>query len=190
MLPLLDWAWADDELSVVLPECTASLQRPTVEAHVLIVRSGCPLSLQSLSTLLDRGFQRFLSDHLMPFHGIYLGRLMEYPEWSEDLAKAAAKSATWNSKRGRPSTLNESNNQRVRLLLNGSAYPHHLQTLFANYQLRACVSDVEKVLVYKAKDIFPDKTTLPKGISAKARLPVDAQIWLKLQPLSTPCADQ
>lgn len=115
---------------------------------------------------------------------------MDYPEWSQNLAKTAAKSPTWNSKRGRPAKAGESDNRRVRLLLNGSVYPQMLNPLFAQYGVTACIADVEKVLVFKAKDIFLDKTAIPNGISAEARLPVDAQIWLNLQPLSTHCTDK
>jgi hypothetical protein len=114
---------------------------------------------------------------------------MDYPEWSQDLAKTAAKSSTWNSKRGRPTKAGESDNRRVRLLLNGRAYPQSLKPLFAKYQVTACIGDVEKVLVFKAKDIWLDNIAIPNGISVEARLPVDAQIWLRLQPASTDCTD-
>jgi hypothetical protein len=187
---LANLTWADDHFSVTLPECRATLERRTVEPNVLIVRSECPLSQQSLSTLLDRGFQGLFPDHSLPIHGIYLGRLMDYPEWSHDLAKVAAQSPSWNSKRGRPSKAAENDNQVVSRLLNGPAYPQSLQPLFAKYQLTACVGDVEKVLVFKAKEILLDLAEMPKGISAEARLPVDAQVWLRLQPLSTPCTEQ
>jgi hypothetical protein len=187
---LSNLAWADDLYSVKLPDCTAALERRTVEPDVLIVRSQCPLSLQSLSQLLDSGLQKLSADQRLSIHGIYLGRLMDYPEWSHDLAKVAAKSPTWNAKRGRPSKAGESDNKVVRLLLNGPAHPQRLQSLFAHYQLTACIGDVEKVLVFKAKDIWPDKTAIPKGVSVNAKLPIDAQVWLNLQSLSTPCADQ
>lgn len=181
---------ADDMFTVQLPECSAKLERRTVEPNVLILRSECPLSLTSLAKLLDSGFHGLFTDNTLPIRGIYLGRLMDYPAWSQDLAKTAAKSSTWNSKRGRPTKAGESDNQRVRLLLNGPVYPKLLKPLFAQYGLTACIADVEKVLVFKAKDIFLDKTAIPSGISPEARLPVDAQIWLSLQPLSTDCTDK
>jgi len=189
-LPLSALTWADDNVSVALPECTATLERRTVEPNVLIVRNGCPLSLPSLSKLLESGFQGLFTDNSLPIRGIYLGRLMDYPEWSQDLAKTAAKSPTWSSKSGRPTKAGESDNRRVRLLLNGQAYPPSLKPLFAKYQVTACIGDVEKVLVFKAKDIWFDKIPIPNGISAEARLPVDAQIWLRLQPASTDCTDK
>lgn len=187
MLLLSNLVWADDRFSVTLPECSAALERRTLEPNVLIVRSECPLSLLSLSTLLDNGLQRLSPDQRSSIHGIYLGRVMDYPEWSRDLATFAAKSPSWNAKRGRPSKAGENENQRVRLMLNGQVFPKSLQPLLAKLQLTACIGDVEKVLVFKAKEIFPEKTAMPKGVSAEAKLPVDAQVWLRLQPLATSC---
>lgn len=182
-------AWPDEIFPVALPECSAKLERRTAEAGVLMVRSDCPLSLPSLAQLLDKGLSGLFPDRKLPIHGIYLGRLMNYPEWSQDLAKVAAKSPAWNSKRGRPSQAGESDNRRVRALLNGASYPPMLKPVFAKYGLKPCIADVEKVLVFKTKDIFPNKTERPAGISTEARLPADAQIWLTLQPSASDCGE-
>lgn len=179
---------ADDTFSIHLPECAARLEVRAVEADILMVRSECPLSLNSLSQLLDAGFQGLFSDHSLPIHSIYLGRLMNYPEWSQALAKSAAQSPEWNSIRGRPRKVGENDNQRVRLLLNGLAYPLKLKPVFAQYGQVACVANVEKVLVFKAKDIFQNVAELPNKISPQARLPVDAQIWLKLYSQPADCS--
>ncbi|MGZ4999569.1 MAG: hypothetical protein ACXV7F_04655 [Methylomonas sp.] len=187
LLPML--ARADEIFPVVLPECTAKLERRAVEADVVLVRSDCPLSVQSLAQLLDTGLPGLFPDHKLYGLSIYLGRLMDYPEWSENLAKAAARSPAWNQKRGRPSKAGENDNHRVRLLLNGAAYPQALKAAFAKYGLTACITDVEKVLVFKAKDIFSSPSKMPARLSAQAKLPVDAQLWLKLQPLPTGCID-
>lgn len=181
---------ADDLISVQLPECEARLERRAVEADVVLVRSTCPLSLHGLAQLLDTGLQNLFPDNKLPIRTIHLGRLINYPEWSQALARAAAQSPTWNAKRGRPSKANENNNQRVCLLLNGPAYPQVLKPLFAHYGLNACIAAVEKVLVFKAQDIFPNKTAMPKTVLRESRLPVDAQLWLKLQPKTTACVYQ
>lgn len=180
-------AWANDDLSLVLPECAAKLERRSQEPTVLLVRSVCPLSLQSLAKLLENGIQKLASEQSLASIDIYLGRLINYPEWSNSLIKVAAKDPTWNSKRGRPTKTGESENLLVRRLLNGSAYPQLLKPLFAQYGYTACIADVEKVLVYKAKEIFPNKTDRPTNISTEARLPVDAQIWLRFQPNPSDC---
>jgi len=189
LLPIL--AWSDETYSVALPECTAKLERRTVEEGVVIVRSDCTLSLPSLVQLLNDGLHGLFPDHnTLPVHGIYLGRLMTYPDLSKALAKAAAKSLKWNTKRGRPSEAGESDNHRIGLFLNGEVYPHDLKTVFAPYGLTACIADVEKVLVFKAKDIFTSQAEMPKLISPNALLPVDAQIWLRLQPGLVDCSSQ
>lgn len=182
-------ALADETWKTSLPECSARLERRTVEPDAVIVRSDCPLSLPSLTQLLRDGFRGLFPDHTLPIHGIYLGRLMDYPEWSQALAKVAIKSPAWNSKRGRPSKISENDNHLVRSLLNRSAYPEPLKSVFAEYGLKACIADVEKVLVFDAKTIFPASDVVFKYVSPRARLPVDAQIWLSLQPISSNCRD-
>jgi hypothetical protein len=179
---------ADDTFSIHLPECAARLETRAVEAGIVTIRSDCPLSLTSLSQLLNAGFQSLYPKHSLPIHSIYLGRLMDYPEWSKALAKSAAQSPAWNSRRGRPSKVGENDNQRIRLLLNGPAYPQALKPVFAQYGLTACIADVEKVLVFKAKDIFQNLAELPGKVSPAARLPVDAQIWLRLYPDPVDCS--
>jgi hypothetical protein len=180
---------ADETWKISLPECSAKLERRTVESDVAIVRSDCPLSLESLTHLLREGFRGLFPDHTLPIHGIYLGRLMDYPEWSQALAKVAIKSPAWNSKRGRPSKISENDNHIIRSLLNKSAYPEPLKSVFAEYGLTGCIADVEKVLVFDAKTIFPASDVVFKYVSPRARLPVDAQIWLTLQPISNDCHD-
>lgn len=190
-LPLLLSAssQADDNFSVTLPECTATLERRDSEPEVVLAKSDCPLSLASLAQLLKSGLSGLFPDHRLPIRGIYLGRLMGYPAWSKTLATAAARSPQWNGNRGRPRNTGESDNHRVQSLLNGPAYPDELRAVFASYRLSACVADVEKVLVFKAKEIFP-KTEMSATLSPEMRLPIDAQIWLKLQPMPRDCHTQ
>lgn len=152
------------------------------------MRSECPLSMRSLAQLLDSGLQVLFPERRLPIQSISLGRLMDYPEWSLELADMAAKSPAWNAKRGRPTKSGESDNQRVRWLLNDSANLQLLKPLFAHYGLTACIADVEKVLVFKAKDLFTHKTALPRGLASEARLPFDAQIWLHVQSEGTDCS--
>lgn len=187
LMLLPSFAWPDVSISVPLPECSSKLERRDAESQVLIVRSGCHLSLASLSRLLETGFGQLFPDHSLPVHGIYLGRLMDYPDWSKALAKAAAKSRTWNNKRGRPVKRSENDNHRVRLLLNGEVFPEALNSVFEPYGLKPCIGPVEKVLVFEARDIFTGEGEMPKRLSPRARLPADGQIWLDLQPKGTSC---
>ncbi|WP_445370570.1 hypothetical protein ACH518_14280 [Methylomonas sp. HW2-6] len=184
ILPLA--ARADQVFSLVLPECESRLERRSADDEVAIVRTPCHLSLPSLAKLLDAGLREWFPGDSLPLRGVYLGRLMDYPDWSRALAGAAAKAKSWNKKRGRPSKTGESDNRSVQLLLNGPAYPQPLAPVFARYGLSACIGDVEKVLVFQVKEIRGD---LAKTASGNARLPVDGQIWLTLKPLSKGCGD-
>lgn len=178
---------ADDTISIQLPECNATLERRTVEPHVVSVRSGCPLSLSSLASLLEQGLQGFSPNHAPTAPSISIGRLQDYPDWSHLLAETAAKSSLWDSKRGQPRKRGYNDNGSVTVLLNGPAYPQALRAAFARQGLKLCVAYVEKVLIFKAKDIWPDQQRIAKSIPANARLPVDAQVWLTLQPLVNAC---
>jgi len=177
---------ADDSFASILPGCTAKLERRNSEPDVILVRGDCRMNISSLALLLETGLRELFPDNHLPIHGIYLGRVMNYPEWSKKLAMAAAQSPAWNNKRGWPYKPGQGENQLVQVLLNGPAYPQPLQAVFARYGLTACIVDVEKVLVFKAKDIFPTPVTLGK-LKAEAKLPIDAQVWLRLSPLASRC---
>ncbi len=179
---------ADDSFTVQLPECMARIEHRATEPEVALVRSDCPLSLPSLNQLLETSFRGLFPSNSLPIRSVYLGRLMNYPQWSQDLAKSAMQSQGWNAKRGHPKKTGESENHYVRILLNGPAYPQALNSAFAQYGLSACIANVEKVLVFEAKVIWPDSAKMSNRIPAHARLPADAQIWLHLQPVGMDCS--
>lgn len=179
---------ADEVFSVPLPECDARLERRTPEPELLLVRTDCALSLSSLSLLLEQGVQGMFPENQVDIRSVHLGRLMNYPEWSRTLAQTAAKSPTWDSRRGRPQTKTQHVNHWVTQQLNGNAYPRIFKTLFNRYGLSVCVADVEKVLVFEADEILSDDVRNEMHIKPKARLPVDAQVWLSLKPLGSNCS--
>ncbi|MDD2761814.1 MAG: hypothetical protein PHH11_16175 [Methylomonas sp.] len=179
---------ADDLFSIELPECTARLERRSVEAGVALVRSGCSMSLRSLAKLLEEGLQGLFPEGLIAIRSIYLGRLMDYPEWSRTLATSAALSPEWDTRRGKPRSRHENDNSLITRLLNGPAYPDELRPVLADYGLKLCISDVEKVLVFEANDVFTADQLMTKDLNPKFRLPFDAQVWLTLQPITFDCA--
>lgn len=86
---------ADDHLSLQRPECPVELERRTVEPDVLVVRSDCALPLPALADALGKGLAMLFPDHKPDIRTIYVGRLLDYPDWSAALAKAAAASPAW-----------------------------------------------------------------------------------------------
>ncbi|WAR43839.1 hypothetical protein [Methylomonas rapida] len=178
---------ADDIIAIKLPECEARLERRKVEPNLALVRSDCPLSLPSLALLLEQGLPDLFPDKTAEIRSIYLGRLMNYPDWSRLLAETAAKSPLWDAKRGRPRKRGEHDNRSVTTLLNEPAYPMALLPAFARYGLKPCIASVEKVLVFKVKELESAQQRVATSIPADARLPFDAQIWLSLHPLADSC---
>ena len=190
LMMLSSLSQADETWPVALPECGAKLERRSVEPHLLMVRTDCPVSLQSLAQLLEVGLGRIFSEGTLLPRSIYLGRVMNYPEWSKALAKAAAQSPDWDARRGHPRKRSENDNFRITKLLNGSAYPQDLKPVFARYGLIACIASVEKVLVFEAREIFPPAVEIGPPIRPNARLPADAQVWLNLLPPPAKCSSQ
>jgi hypothetical protein len=186
-LPLA--ACADDAVEVALPECPARLERRAAEPDALRARTPCPLSPSSAAALLAQGLARMFPGQAPPVRSIFLGRLLDYPEWSERLALAAARSRQWDSRRGRPRPPGSSANATVARLLNGPAYPVELRPVFAPYGLTACLGGVEKVLALPAKAAIRREAREPAGLAESALLPADAMVWLRLQPESLPCGE-
>jgi hypothetical protein len=178
---------ADGSIMVELPECPARLEYRTVESEVLRVRTLCPLSPASIVKLLTEGLNRLFPDKTLPIRSIFLGRLIDYPDWSERLALAAAHSDRWDGRHGKPRAKTGNVNTLVAQLLNGPAYPAELKTVFAPYALTPCLGGVEKVLVFPTRKAFRPNSRFSDGIPASARLPVDAQVWLRLNPGLQPC---
>lgn len=172
-------AAADDGFTLSLPECPSRLERRSAEPDRVRVRPGCPLATASLAKLLDEGSRWMFEGGGKPVRSIYLGRLVDYPEWAGALARAAAGSPRWNAGTGRPRARSESRNAVVADLLNGPAFPEALRGVFARRGLVSCVGSVEKILVFPAREI---PAALPAGLSPTARLPADAQVWLNLRP--------
>lgn len=184
LLPLWPFlACADETLSVALPECSARLERRSAEAEGVVVRPGCPLSMDALATLLDAAFRWMPAGDARPVHTIYLGRLESYPEWAEQLALAAARSRRWNGRTGKPRGPAESSNAVVAELLGGPAFPEALRKVCIRWGLKPRIGSVEKVLVFPARQAL---RTRPAAIPPDALLPVDAQVWLNLKPNPPP----
>ncbi|MCQ8106068.1 hypothetical protein NP590_18305 [Methylomonas sp. SURF-2] len=178
---------ADEVFSLALPECAARLEQRATAPSALLVRSNCALSIASLLELLKAGLPVFLAADTTAIESVGLGRLIEFPQWSRALARAAAETPAWNSRRGRPSNSKQNANQIVTGLLNQSAYLGDLQAAFLPFGLKACVSTVEKVLVFRARTIFQNDLPDVAKLSPQALLPNDAQVWLTLKPLSADC---
>jgi hypothetical protein len=108
-----------------------------------------------------------------------MGRLVEYPWLAERLARAALADPRWDAARGRPRAGGE--NRWVAETLAQRGLLAELVAHFAAAGLALRVAGVEKVLVGDVAT-FPELRALAAdGVDPAARLPFDAQLWLRVE---------
>lgn len=150
---------------------TASLRRHTDDF------SRCPVD-ESTYRQVIRDWLRQRPSGAPVLTGISLGRAIDLPWLARDLAEAAARHPQWDARRGRV-RLGEIN-AFVAALLSDEAFLARLAVPFADAGYRPLRVTVEKVLVGRASEIFPEMA------GGTRRLPVDAQLWLVVQSVSRP----
>lgn len=108
------------------------------------------------------------------FPSLFLGRLVDYPWISHNLAAFAATDSRWDAHKGRPVSGHFNGYVRAVLARPGMLAPID-QVLAANgYRVRAV--EVEKVLVARCRELgSPDA-----GLRCPGRVPFDAMVWLVL----------
>jgi hypothetical protein len=124
----------------------------------------------ALAETLDGLLRAARSDRALPFN-LFLGRIVELPWLSRELALAARGSQGWDMRAGRPRA-GDPDRFVAGLLANSAA----LRDLFPSYTITSV--SVEKVLVptramiraRTAGDHVPDE-----------RLPYDAMLWVRLE---------
>lgn len=157
-------------------ECQLVLEEYDREIlHLRMRRAGttwdsCAPEAAALAETLDGLLRAARSDRAGPF-SLFLGRVVELPQLSRELAQAARGSQGWDMRAGRPRAGDP--NRFVALLL---ARSRTLRDLFPSYTITSV--SVEKVLVptrsmIRARatgDQVPDE-----------RLPYDAMLWVRLE---------
>lgn len=161
--------------------CALDLGHPTPATETLRLRVGCPLTLAELLEGVDRLLATAGPDLPRPVT-LAMGRIVEYPWLSERLARAALADPGWDARHGRPRAGGE--NRYVATLLDERHLYAELGDRFAAEGLALRVAAVEKVLVGDVAT-FPELRSLAdQGVDPAARLPFDAQLWLRIEPLA------
>ncbi len=158
------------------------------ELGVSLARSTCSLSLKEQAPLIANLLEVVLQSGSLPRSdwSLYWGRLGPSKTSCLDLSKrlmlAAHLSRNWDAKRGRCKKGDE--NAFVRSTANQAGIYQELKTVFNAQGLDIQVSDVEKVLVLKAKDLpcYPELKLL--GVGPEEKLPFDCQTWFRVIPLN------
>jgi hypothetical protein len=110
-----------------------------------------------------------------------LGRIVEHPWLSQQLAEAALRSSRWNATTGRPRTGND--NLAVMQLIDDDKLLAAWVPIFGRYGAVIRNSSVEKVLVGRVGDT-EELAPLAKDPSLVGKkLPFDAILWLHLEPV-------
>jgi len=158
--------------------CALDLGHPSPADDSLRLRVGCPLALADLLQGMDRLLATAGPDLPAPA-SLAIGRIVEYPWLAERLARAALADPGWDARRGRPRAGGDERYvadtlERRRLL-------SELADRFAAEGLALRVAGVEKVLVGDVAG-FPELRGLAAdGVDPAARLPFDAQLWLRIE---------
>lgn len=160
--------------------CALDLGYPAPSADSLRLRVGCPLALAELL----EGVQRLLAaagPELPAPVSIGMGRIVEYPWLAERLARAALADPGWDPRRGRPRAGGE-NDYVAGALAQGPLAELAERFAAAGFALR--VEGVEKVLIGDVAGFAELRTLAAEGVDPAARLPFDAQLWVRIEPLA------
>lgn len=163
--------------------CALDLAYPTPTTDTLRLRAGCPLSLVELLQGVDRLLAAAGPDLPSPAT-LAMGRIVEYPWLSERLARAALADPGWDAQRGRPRAGGE--NAWVAEALAQRRLLAELADRFAAEGLALRVAGVEKVLVGDVGSSAELRHLAADAVDPAARLPFDAQLWLRIEPLPDP----
>jgi hypothetical protein len=165
-------------LSLMEGECTlrveADDQSRTLRLRILPATPECRFSKTSMQTIIKAAFA--IVDPQQPggtYTSLFLGRLVDYPWLSEQLALAAGKDSRWDRRKGRPVTM--SLNTYVRDMLSRPEVTGQFEEALGESGYRVTAVTVEKVLVGRRSDV-----PLHAGTTFSGKAPFDAMVWLIL----------
>jgi hypothetical protein len=136
------------------------------------VRPPCAVSREEVQRFLREAFSTTTPPRLAGvYRSLYLGRLVDFPWLSAELAARAAGDAGWDARKGRPA--GKDPNAYVAAVLSRPAVSGALQSALAGSGYRLGPASVEKVLVGDRRQ--------RGGEGPAGRLPFDAMVWFRLE---------
>ena len=145
------------------------------------LRLAAPTDLETSTLALTELLAQAFPDGAMPAGrtSIDLGRIVEHPWLSQQLAEAALRSSRWNAARGAPISGND--NLAVMQLIDDDKLLAAWVPIIGRYGVRIRNTSVEKVLVGRVGET-EELAPLAKNPSALGKkLPFDAILWLHLE---------
>ena len=133
----------------------------------------CNIDKDSMVSLLNAAFSGNGSRPGDGYSSLSLGRLIDYPWMAQYLARTAHHDRGWDSKRGKPCTMDI--NKYVSELLFRKELMAEITAVLEKGGYRVGGVTVEKVLVGGFREI-----PFYQGEPFSGRVPYDAQVWLRL----------
>lgn len=137
--------------------------------------SGCQIDKDSMLSVLSAAFSKTESPRLEgSYSSLSIGRLIDYPWLSQYLATTAYRDRGWDSKKGKPVTMDI--NKYAKQLLLRKELIIQIEAAFTEGGYRIVSVTVEKVLVGGFREV-----PFYQGEMHPGRVPYDAQVWFRLE---------
>ena len=155
---------------------------------IVLHRPSCFLSLKDQAPQLLALLKAVVESGTLPQPGWTLdwGRLTPTNascyELSQRLMLAAHQSKDWDAKRGKPRQGHE--NIFVRQIAERAGIYSELKEIFQAQGFELTISNVEKVLILKAKDLPCYSNLKSRGVGLEEKLPFDCQVWFRVRAKS------
>jgi hypothetical protein len=160
------------------------VSRTGINAGIAQLRSDCRFTMSEQLPLQSKILARVAADEA-GLRTLFWGGLGKWPEWSERLALAAARSPSWDAKTGRPKAGKGMDAFVLSLMSQAGIFSEFEQAL-ADLHLRIKVSGAETVSVTRAGSLpFFSAYLAPAGVSAADKLPFDCLTWFSVERAQT-----
>ena len=149
-------------------------QAQTLRLRLLPESPKCHFTQTTMQRILKAVFAKTDPPKLEGVYvSLFLGRLVEYPWLSEQLALSASRDPRWDKEKGRPLSLNL--NAYVKERLSKEEVTDQFDETFGESGYRVVAVAVEKVLVGRRGDV-----PVHAGTKFPGKVPYDAMVWLVL----------
>ena len=136
---------------------------------------GCHIDKNSMLSVLSAAFLKDDSPKLEgSYSSLFIGRLIDYPWLSQYLAATAHRDRRWDSKKGKPVSMDI--NKYVSQLLFRKELMAQIEPVFEKGGYRVVGVTAEKVLVGGFREV-----PFYQGERHPGRVPYDAQVWFRLE---------
>jgi hypothetical protein len=167
--------------------CTVGLEEKLRDG-LLRFEATCPLTPAQVEVhLVSLLFELYPQGRIpAPINALFLGRMADFPFLAERLVRATSRSGDWDLDRGLPRR--GSPDEFVARLLDQVDLLPEVQRALGYFGLTGRTGAIDKVIIYSASQLAIAEELDRIGVSPDARLPADALVWLRLEPLPGPPA--